>query len=364
MGMVLRHACKSITDIEKRLMSIRFETVLFTGVAIFMTLVAVWADDATLASSRAASVHKIGTTTITLSEPKDGVPARWEEGRSGCQTEPISIGFDKDVRMNGNWIPAGTYRITLQRVAENDFHVVLNQADFTGKKLDAELSREVLRLAVRPSDAPPTDRFRIGGIELLLEEEEEDTDDDEEEEEEEDDEGDEQDEEDEDEGEDEEEEEEREEDHEEDDRSAELYFHWGTRKVTVRLEMTGMRRRATPAPEMPKPVRTPWSVVLASLEALVAEDLEKHIEAFADNFESDFDDGGSALAHAQLLGHIRRGGGLEGLLLSLDQVNWTADERSAEFRNIVIYTAEDRFVFTYRLVKTDEGWKTVYLGAE
>ena len=100
------------------------------------------------------------------------------------------------------------------------------------------------------------------------------------------------------------------------------------------------------------------------MEALAAEDLEKHIENFADDFESDFDDGGSAEAHAQLLGHLRRAGLLEGTKLSLENLMWEADDRHAEFGNIVIYPAEGRLVLTYRLRRTDDGWKTIRLAAE
>ncbi|MCH8193533.1 MAG: DUF2911 domain-containing protein [Planctomycetes bacterium] len=329
-------------------MTIRPKTVLLIGLTVSMTLIAARADDADLSVLRETSVHRIGTTTITLSSPKMAAFTNWEESTA----ESASIGFDKDIRMNGNWVAAGSYSLRLQRVAENDLHVVLNLSVSTGTTRDAKRSGEVLRLAVRPVEAPAADSPSLG-IKILREEEEEEEDRDENEEDEA-----------EEEEEDGEEEEQEEEDYEEENRFAELYFHWGTRRAAVRLVMTGMRRRATPAPEMPRRVREPWSVVLSSLEALVAEDLEKHIEDFAEDFESGFDDGGSALAHAQLLGHFRRGGGLEGVLLNLDQVTWTADERSAEFRNIVIFTAEDRLVFAYRLAKTDKGWKTVYLTTE
>ena len=331
-------------------MTIPSKTVPIASLTLAMILLAAWADDATMGAPRETSVHRIGTTTITISSPKT---ATLTEGEEEATVVSASIGFDKDIRMNGNRVAAGIYGLRLQRVAENDLHVVLNQPHSTSKTRAATRSEEVLRLALRPGKAPAADSPGLG-INILVEEEEEDRDENKAEEEEEEEEGEE-------EEEDVEEEEEEEEADEEEKHFAELYFHWGTRRAAVRLVMTGMCRRATPAPEIPKPIREPWSVVFSSLEALVSEDLEKHIKDFSEDFESDLDDGGSALAHAQLLGHIRRGGGLEGTLLSLDQVNWTVEERTVEFRNIVVYTAEDRIVFTYRLKKTDHGWKTVYL---
>ena len=104
--------------------------------------------------------------------------------------------------------------------------------------------------------------------------------------------------------------------------------------------------------------------MLSSLQALIAEDLEKHVEDFADDFESDFDDGGSAAAHVQLLGHVKRAGGLEGMAMSLEDLEWTADERTVEFRKIVIYMANGKLVLSYKLKSTDHGWKAIHLETE
>jgi hypothetical protein len=300
------------------------------GLVGFALVVCARAEDLAHSNRRDESSQVVGSTPINIPYPvlTVNVQAEWNEllgvGKTWGTTasETTSTSFDKDVRVNGNWLPAGVDEISLHMAAENGLHLALGWPPSSERDATETTDREVLRLALRAASAPHVIALRIT-LETDADDDRRSVEKKEDERDKEEESG------------DEEEDEEREEENEKED-SARLSFHWGARKAAVRLEMTGMRRRTTPPPDIPEHIREPWAVVFTSVEALIAEDLEK--QNFADDFESDFDDGGSAAAHVQLLGHLKRGGILEGLTMSLEDLKWTADERTVEFRNIEIYS--------------------------
>lgn len=233
--------------------------------------------------------HTLGSTTITISHPNDET----------ATDEMISVSFNEDVRIDGNELPAGKYWVAMRQVAENDIHVAFNPV---AEGAD-EAGEELLRLAVRPDKVRATNRLEVKvepnpPVEEVYGEQEE--------------------------------------------RrlkkpSAQVYLLSGGLRATLHLETTGARWESTPPPEMPEHIQEPWRIVLSSLNGLVEEDLAKHVANFDDDFVTDWDDGGSTEAYIQFLIRILDGGGLEGSVLRLDQVEWTEEGGSVQFRGIGVF---------------------------
>ena len=302
------------------------KTISTVGLAIFALSRFASAEDAAESVIRQASTHDVGSAKVTISYPKTNAdsPTGLDElpvGRTWGATsgESTSSDFEKDVRINGNWLPAGTYAVQLYRAAEDDLQFVFGEAA-KGNGRPGVLDREVLRLAVTPAETPD-----VGGLRFGVENVEEDK--------------------------------------RKRFTTADFYLQWGRRKATLRLETRGVRRRSTPPPPMPENVQSPWAVVMSSLEGYVAEDVEKHVAAFADDFETTFSDGGGTDAHRQTVNNSKRRGRLEGMLLDLEGLEWDVDEGTAEFRNIVVHSPLLGRSMSYSLELRDGRWTVTHLGA-
>lgn len=273
------------------------------------------------AQSRSGEVQSvtIGSTLINISRPV-----------FEAQNPPSAlITFDNDVRANGNILPGGTYEIGIQLIADDDAHVIFRERIREDREAQGKI-RERLRLAVRPVDAPEVDQPTIE-IEAVKPPEPREG---------------------------------RRRSRRRRPRppAAKLNIHWEARAVTIDLVMTGLLWRSTPPPEIPAPVREPWAIVLSSLNGLVEQSLEKHAEHFADNFESDWDDGGSEEAHAQFVGRMLFDGSFEGSVLKLDKLLWTEnDDGSIHFRDMVILGGFGAASLEYRVAETKQGWKIIHL---
>ena len=269
--------------------------------------------------------HTVGSTSFAILHPEGNLAG----------DPSASISFDKDIVVNGNGLPAGDYSLGLHPVAENDVHVVFSQ--HIGEEEDK--LKERLRLAVRFDKAPKVNDLQIG-LKLIEEKprtqrNRKDGDDD---------------------------------DDEEDDRrrrprtpSATMTMHWGEQVATLTLQMTGWRWVGTPPPEVPAHLQTPWSLVLHSLNGLVEQSVDMHVEHFSEDFESDWHDGGSIEAQKQFFGWVGNGGGWEDSVLLLDQMEWTEGEGTVTFRNLKILAPRVQSFLEYTLEKREQGWKITYL---
>ena len=264
---------------------------------------------------RQALRHTVDTTSITIAYP------------DAAGAKSASITFDKDVRVSGNELPAGTYEIGLNHVAKNDTQIVFSQQTVNEAEAEGK-SKERLRLAVRPGKAPKVDRLTIEIEPVKVEEPPEG---------------------------------ERRRRRRRQAPSAMMYLRWDSHLVTVKLEMTGTVWRATPPPEIPEHLRGPWAIVLSSLNGFVEESMEKHVEHFADDFISDWDDGGSQEAHEQFIGRILYDGGFEGSVLKLHGLEWTEDEDGIQFRGMIVQFDDQEAPLVYKVKETSQGWKIVHL---
>jgi hypothetical protein len=278
-------------------------------------------------SEQGESSHSIGSTSFAIFYPEDvaGDPS-------------ASFSFDKDIIVNGNGLPAGTYELGLHAAAEDDVHVVFKQRTGEEEGNAEGTLKEQLRLAVRLDEAPV-----ISGLQIQLERIEEQT------------------------------EKKREKDDDEDDDgggdrrraptepSATMKIFWGGHVAALRLQMTGVRWVGTPPPDIPDHLQEPWALVLHSLNGLAEENVEMHVRDFSDDFESDWHDGGSKDAQIQFFGWMSGRGGLEGTVLLLDKLDWTEADNSVTFRNMIMMAPVTTSSLEYTVTKTDAGWQITYL---
>jgi hypothetical protein len=263
-------------------------------------------------------IHTVGTTSITLAHAES----------SRTDAVPASIMFDKDVRVNGNMLPADTYEIELMHIADDDTHIIFKRRTIEGIPVKGA-PKERLRLAVRPEGAPSVDDITLGIVPIIPEERPEGQ---------------------------------RRRRRRPPPPRATLNLQWDTLKASVALEMTGVLRRSTPPPEIPEAIRAPWTLVWGSLQGFVQESMEKHTEHFSDNFESDWDDGGSQEAHEQFIGRMLYGGEFEGTILRLAKVAWEEEAGGViHFSNVTIIVGSEEAALDYRVAMTDQGWKIVHL---
>ena len=125
--------------------------------------------------------------------------------------------------------------------------------------------------------------------------------------------------------------------------------------------MTGVLWRSTDPPKMPSELRQPWAIVHSSLMGFVHQSMDEHVEHFADNFESDWDDGGSQEAHTQMIGRMLYEGDFEDSVLKLDQVQWELEDGRIVFRGIVVLAPSGPSPLVYTVENTDQGWKIIHL---
>lgn len=306
-----------------------------------------WQSIQTHAAEEAGQGHAseaiLGETTLSVEHTRlvAGSRAAWSRALPAGSTWGLGSGgrariaFEHDVVFAGNLAPAGEYALGIHPTRDGGLQVLLCDADklSTGTPPD---DAEVLRVAT-PTESGRTRRALMLELRFATYEEEED----------------------------EEEREEYEGDEEwEEDPWVELVIAWADRVASIRIESTGVRRQSSPAPVVPERLRAPWQVVQASLEGLAAEDFDLHIADFAEDFYSEFDDGGSAGAHVQLLGHVYHRGGLEGAQLHLSGLAYEEHGEEVEFSNLVIFIPEGRLKFSYRLRSVATGWEVFHLGVD
>ncbi len=261
--------------------------------------------------------HTLGSTSISLSRPTAESP------------DVALISFDKDVRANGNILPGGTYEIRVQQVAEDDAHVIFKQ-EIVKEGNGPKETKERLRIAVRPTANPSVDQLTLM-LEVIPPEAPRES---------------------------------RRRSRRRRPRPAvaNLNLAWDDQVVSIELVMTGILWRDTAPPPVPEFIQAPWQVVLSSLKGLANQSWEQHSEHFADNFESDWDDGGSEEAHAQFIGRMLFDGAFESSVLQLDQLEWTEENKDqVHFRGMTILGDFGRAALEYRTVNTAQGWKVVHL---
>jgi hypothetical protein len=282
---------------------------LLSFLVLFLCIVGVQAAENT--DTEKERVHTVGTTSITL-----------------ASVSPASIMFDKDVRVNGNELPADTYEIEMVHVAEDDAQIIFKRRTIDGIPVKGA-AKERLRLAIRPEGGPSVDDVTLGIVPIIPEERPEGQ---------------------------------RRRRRRPPPPRATLNLQWDALKASVALEMTGVLRRSTPPPEMPEAIRASWALVWDSLQGFVQESMEKHTEHFADNFESDWDDGGSQEAHEQMIGRMLYSGEFEGVILRLDKVAWEEEAGGVlHFSNVIIIVGSEEASLDYRIAMTDQGLKIVHL---
>jgi len=285
-----------------------------TALAIIVCTISALAED----SEQGQSTHTIGSTSFAISYPE----------QNGTGDPSASFSFDKDIVVNGNGLPAGTYVLGLHAVAEDDVHVVFSQP--AGEEGDAkDKLKERLRIAVRIDEAPDVNGLQID-LEPIKKKPEVDG-------------------------------EKRRRKRGPSEPSATMKMHWGGHVAALTLQMTGVQWVGTPPPEIPEHLQKPWSLVLHSLNGLVEQNVEMHTKHFADDFESDWHDGGGKDAQVQFFGWLANGGGLEDSVLILDQMKWTEAEDSVTFRNLIILAPVVNSPLEYTVKKTDAGWQITYL---
>ena len=233
------------------------------------------------------------------------------------QLPAARLAFDKDVRVAGNNLPAGVYDIELKVIAKHDVHLIFRSGD-----------KESLRVSVRPKEL---DEVRKKAIRLEVEEPPPPQ------------------------------EGRRRRRRQQREPSAEIHFEWSGRRATLPLQMSGVLWRSTEPPKMPTELHQPWAIVHSSLMGFVHQSMDEHVEHFADNFESDWDDGGSQEAHMQMIGRMLYEGEFEDSVLKLDQLKWEQEDGRIKFRGIVVLAPSGPSPLAYTVENTDQDWKIIHL---
>ena len=278
------------------------------------------------ASRRAQVSQEVGDSTITISYSRPAVNRReiwggllpFGENWTLGTNEKTTITFEEDVEINGIRLATGTYGVYVYLVNDRDWQLVFS-GNATGDAQRYDKADDVLRIAVRPEDAPRQKRLKMG-IENI---------------------------------------EEREDSHE-----ADLYLHWEKKKAALRLRMTGERRGKGLEPVIPEDAKPAWAVVESSLDGLIAENFVLHTRDFSEDFETDFGDGGSAAAHVQLLRNLRSGGLTEGMDLNLENLEIELGENEVTFKKVIVYSTLGTLDLTYVLRKHGEEWRVTYLSSD
>ena len=146
--------------------------------------------------------------------------------------------------------------------------------------------------------------------------------------------------------------------------TAEVMIEWAGRSANMHFRLKGVRRRSTPAPDVPARFAEPWFIVESSLNALLDEDLKKHIENFTDDFKSGLVFGHDVDSHSHYLDQTRIRGGLEGALLALDGLEWREENDTFVFGGIVFFASTYELPFTYKVELRGDKWKVTHIGLE
>ena len=124
-----------------------FRALLMSVLLAFSLDLIAQAEEDIEVSAQDEANYTVGPTTITIAYPS----------KETASQAMVYVTFDEDVRVHGNDLPAGTYWVALQPMAEDDLHVVFSPAAKDGDGAVEEL----LRLAVRPDEAPVTERLEV-----------------------------------------------------------------------------------------------------------------------------------------------------------------------------------------------------------
>ena len=295
---------------------------LFALLVSAMPAVATPADDPPLPAPRAEVMQFVGVTPITVSYSSPAVNDRkiWGGAHPFGQNwiawanAKTTISFEENVKINGNDLPAGVYGFYIFLNRDDDWQLVFSR-DSAGDSTDFNRADDVLRVAVTPQMAPHRERLQFG-IEDFTDEEP---------------------------------------------YRAQLYLHWEKKKVALEVKMTGHRPSASDPPEIPREARAAWAVVQRSLGALVAEEIEEAIVDFAEDFETEFGDGGGKAAYAQLMNNLKRGGMLEEMDVDLSDLSVAVEGDEAVFKNIKVRAPVGAFTLFYVLERRDGRWVVVSL---
>jgi hypothetical protein len=236
------------------------------------------------------------------------------------QEDAATVQFDHDIIVNGNDLPADDYTLQLSEQDDETVRVVFEQE-----------SRELtLELAVRSTESDEAERLRLGFVDVV--------------------------------------------DGVEpaaindklppDPSSAKVVIEWSGHEVYLHVVMTGQRRRSAPAPDIPEHLAEPWSIVEASLDGFVNEDVEKHIEHFTSDFTSGLVFGEGLDAHVRFVDSSKIRGVFEDVLLELDRLKWHVEEDSVVFEGIGVYATSYWLPFTYELERREGEWTVTRLGLE
>lgn len=250
----------------------------------------------------------IGSTNVQLAHhrPTD---------KTGKQVLAATLAFDKDVRVARNNLPAGTYDIAVE-VAKKDYvYLVFRDGN-----------EESLRYRLRTEREDP-----IEGPAIRLEVEEPPP------------------------------REGRRQRRRRREPPVELEFRWQDRRAVVEIQLTGNVWRATLEPKLPDELGEPWSIVKSSLMGFVRQSMDEHVGHFANDFESDWDDGGSQEAHMQMIGRMLFEGEFEDTVLKLDKLKWESTEEKLVFRDIIVQAPAGTFPLVYTVAKRDGKWKIVHV---
>ena len=89
--------------------------------------------------------------------------------------------------------------------------------------------------------------------------------------------------------------------------------------------------------------------------------MDEHVAHFSEDFESDWDDGGSQEAHMQMIGRMLFEGEFEDTVLKLDQVKWEKTDEKLVFRGITVQAPAGTFPLIYTVEKRNSKWEIVHL---
>jgi len=276
------------------------------------------------AAQREEVSETVGNSAITISysNPSMKRGELWGERLPFGQNwtlgteEKTTITFEEDVEVNGIRLGTGTYGFYVYLVNDDDWQLVFSE-DATGDPQRYARADDLLRIATRPKDASRQKRLKMGIENVKV----------------------------------------RGKSHQ-----ADLYLHWGKKKASLLIRMTGERRGMGLNPTIAETARPAWAIVNASLAGLIEEDFERHVEDFSDDFETDFGDGGGKGAHLQMLNSLSRGGLSEGMALNLEELEIEVEGDDATFSKIVVYSGLGTLDLSYELHRHGEDWKVTYLG--
>jgi hypothetical protein len=268
--------------------------------AMALVTIPIWAND----EERITVSEKVGDGALVLTYPR--------EDASNWKDDPASLSVDEDIRINGVLLRAGNYDFYPEVVSENDWHFVFSGLDSQG------IQDELLRVAILPEKgATALSSLAFNGVKDQART-----------------------------------------------RRADLVLQWHGKNATLGMILTGQRRDKGLDPDLPEETREAWAIVKASLDALVATDLNQHARDFAEDFESDLSDGGGKLAHLQNLWHILDDYSFLGMGLNFEQLEIDIGENELTFRNLIAYGSEGPLKMSYRLLKRNDQWQVRNFGFE